>query len=254
MRADELEETSSASRLGVLGQIGTAGKGSQLKKLIARLSPSMVVSMLALFVAMSGTAIAAGNALITGRQIANNSITGADVKNKSLRAQDFKGSVRGAAGAPGAPGPAGPAGPQGPQGPQGPAGPAGAKGDAGAQGPEGPQGPQGPPGATGPQGPAGPQGPGRPMYWAGVAGTGSVYKSTGSITATKSATGRYDVAFPVSNVYFGCVHLATAADLGNIAQTVAGPRYGGPGNVVRVYVFNNAGAAVDGSIEVAVIC
>jgi hypothetical protein len=100
-----------------------------LKKLLASLarqSPSMIVAMLALFVAMGGTAIAASSALITGKQIKNSSITGADVKNKSLTPKDFRGSVRGARGA------VGPAGPQGAQGAQGPAGP---------QGPQGSQGP-----------------------------------------------------------------------------------------------------------------
>jgi hypothetical protein len=91
-----------------------------LKKLFARLvrqSPSMIVAMLALFVAMGGTAIAASSALITGKQIKNSSITGADVKNKSLTPRDFRGSVRG---------PRGPVGGRGPAGPVGPVGPAGA--------------------------------------------------------------------------------------------------------------------------------
>ena len=105
-----------------------------MKKLLAlfvRQSPSMIVAMLALFVALGGTAIAASSALITGKQIKNSSITGADVKNKSLTPKDFRGSVRGLRGL------RGPAGPQGPQGPQGPAGPAGAKGDKGDTGAQG---------------------------------------------------------------------------------------------------------------------
>jgi hypothetical protein len=114
-------------------QFTNVGKGvNTLKKQFAglvRQSPSLIVAMLALFVAMGGTAIAAGNALITGKQIANSSITGTDVKNKSLTAKDFKGSVRGARGA------RGPAGPQGAQGAQGP---------QGGQGPQGAQGPTGP--------------------------------------------------------------------------------------------------------------
>ena len=107
-----------------------------MKKLFARLarqSPAMIVALLALFMAMGGTAIAAGNALITGRQIKNSSITGADVKNKSLTPKDFKGSVRGARGPAGSPGPVGPQGPAGApgaQGLQGPQGPAGADGTA----------------------------------------------------------------------------------------------------------------------------
>lgn len=87
-----------------------------MKKIVARLvrqSPAMVVAMLALFVALTGTAVATTSALITGAQIKNGSITGADIKNKSLKPVDFSGAIRGARGA---------AGPPGAQGPQGPAG------------------------------------------------------------------------------------------------------------------------------------
>jgi hypothetical protein len=88
---------------------------------LVRQSPAMVVATLALFVALGGTAVAAGT-LITGKQIKNSSITGADVKNKSLTQRDFRGSVRGPRG------PTGPAGPQGPQGSLGPQGPQGLPG------------------------------------------------------------------------------------------------------------------------------
>ena len=84
-----------------------------------------VVSVIALLVALGGTATAA--VLITGKQVKNNSLTGADIKNRSLLARDFK---RGQlpAGARGAPGPAGPTGPAGA------AGAPGADGDPGADG------------------------------------------------------------------------------------------------------------------------
>jgi hypothetical protein len=104
-----------------------------LKKVLLRLvrqSPAMVVAMVALFVALSGTAVATTSALIGGNQIKNssiagidiknNSLTGADVKNKSLTAADFRGSIRGARGAAGTPGPPGAQGAQGIQGPPGP--------------------------------------------------------------------------------------------------------------------------------------
>jgi hypothetical protein len=93
-----------------------------LRKLLVRFvrqSPPMIVAMIALFVALSGTAVATTSALITGNQIKNNSITGIDVKNKSLTAKDFRGSVRGARGPAGPTGPAGPAGPKGDTGPPG---------------------------------------------------------------------------------------------------------------------------------------
>lgn len=88
-----------------------------LKRL--RMSPAMVVAMIALFVALSGTAVATTSVLITGKQIKNGSITGADIKNKSVPAAKLKGNFRGARGVAGAPGPVGPQGPQGPQGPKG---------------------------------------------------------------------------------------------------------------------------------------
>jgi cytochrome b len=54
-----------------------------LKKLLGRLvrqSPAMIVAMLALFVALTGTAVATSSALIGSAQIKNNSITGLDEK------------------------------------------------------------------------------------------------------------------------------------------------------------------------------
>jgi hypothetical protein len=50
-----------------------------VRKLFARLgrvSPAMVVAMVALLVALSGTAVATTSVLITGKQIKNGSITG----------------------------------------------------------------------------------------------------------------------------------------------------------------------------------
>jgi hypothetical protein len=85
----------------------------------------MVVALLALFISLTGTALATTSALITGRQVADSSLTGRDVKNKSLTPADFRGAVRG---------PAGPPGAQGAQGPQGTQGAQGAKGDKGDPG------------------------------------------------------------------------------------------------------------------------
>ncbi len=81
---------------------------SRFKKLP---TPALVVAMIALFVAFSGTSYAAV-------KIARNSITSIHVKDRSLLAKDFKsGQIpRGPAGPAGAAGPAGPAGPTGPAG------------------------------------------------------------------------------------------------------------------------------------------
>jgi hypothetical protein len=57
-----------------------------LKRLIP--SPSMVVALAALFVALSGSAYAA--LVITGHNIKNGTVTGADIKNGSLASKDIK--------------------------------------------------------------------------------------------------------------------------------------------------------------------
>jgi hypothetical protein len=57
-----------------------------LRRLIP--SPSMVVALAALFVALSGSAYAA--LVITGHNIKNGTVTGADIKNNSLASKDIK--------------------------------------------------------------------------------------------------------------------------------------------------------------------
>jgi hypothetical protein len=85
----------------------------------------LTVSIVALVLAVSGTALAASGAL-----------TGKQKKEVEKIAKKY-------AGKPGAPGATGPAGVPGP---------AGAKGDKGDQGSKGPEGPEGPEGSEGPQG------------------------------------------------------------------------------------------------------
>jgi hypothetical protein len=76
-----------------------------------RLSPSLILSVIAVVLALGGTATAAS--LITGKQIKNSSVTGADIKNKSLTPSDFSGSVKGDRGLQGIQGPSGAQGPAG---------------------------------------------------------------------------------------------------------------------------------------------
>ena len=78
-------------------------------------SPALVVSVVALVVAMGGTSYAAitlPKNSVGSRQLRNNAVTSAKVRNGSLGKQDFRAGQL----------PAGPAGPQGPQGAPGPAG------------------------------------------------------------------------------------------------------------------------------------
>src|SRR5215207_7623121 len=95
-----------------------------------RITPSMCVSLIALFVALTGSAVAAGTALIGSKGIADRSIRLIDIHPSAAAALKGQRGPRGATGVPGALGPAGPPGPQGAQGPPG------------VQGPPGPQGPR----------------------------------------------------------------------------------------------------------------
>jgi hypothetical protein len=110
-----------------------------------RPSGSMLVALLALVMAMSGSAMAA--ALITSAQIKDGTIQTKDLAKKTISALKGKTGANGATGATGA---AGVAGPQGPAGAKGDIGPAGAKGDTGAAGAKGETGQQGQPGERGP--------------------------------------------------------------------------------------------------------
>jgi hypothetical protein len=69
---------------------------------LGRPSPSLVISIVALLVALGGTGYAAVQ--ITGKNVKDGSLTGKDVKNKSLTKKDFKGSITGAQGVQGAKG------------------------------------------------------------------------------------------------------------------------------------------------------
>jgi hypothetical protein len=101
-------------------------------RLAPLLSPPVLVSLLALAVALGGTSYAAGlgrNTVGTA-QLKNGAITSAKVKDRSLRAADFaRGQLpAGPQGQPGRPGRPGVDGSPGPEGPRGPAGATGADG------------------------------------------------------------------------------------------------------------------------------
>lgn len=86
-----------------------------------RPSPALLVSFLALFVALSGTGYAVSKLpenSVGNSQLKNNSVTSSEVKNGSLRASDFKSGqlpagAKGDVGAQGAPGPTGATGSSG---------------------------------------------------------------------------------------------------------------------------------------------
>jgi hypothetical protein len=92
-------------------------------------SPSMTVALLALFISLSGNAVAARVLITSSAQINAGAVNSGDVKDKSLKLKDFalaeRTKLKGATGSDGSAGPTGPAGPTGSAGPTGPAGPIG---------------------------------------------------------------------------------------------------------------------------------
>jgi hypothetical protein len=142
-----------------------------------RPSPATIISLLALFVALSGTGYAAvvlaPKNSVNSASVVNGSLEKVDLSKKAVAtlegnrgspgAQGLKGDTgaQGPTGGPGAQGSKGDPGAQGPKGDTGAAGPRGEKGETGARGPEGIQGAQGdtgPRGVPGEPGQAGQQG------------------------------------------------------------------------------------------------
>lgn len=97
-------------------------------------SAAMVLALVALFVALGGSATAA--LVVTGQVIKNGTVTGDDLKDGTLGKKKLsKRALRALRGSTGPPGAQGPVGAQGDQGP---------KGDQGLQGQQGDTGPRGP--------------------------------------------------------------------------------------------------------------
>jgi hypothetical protein len=182
----------------------------------------MVVALIALFVATTGTAVA--GVMITGANVKNESLTGLDILNGSLTTKDIRnGTLKPVDFAGPLPtGPQGPQGPQGSQGPQGPAGLQGATGPKGGPGPKGSTGPKGSPGLPGAKGAAGPQGP------PGLSGIQIVSgKSVNDSSTSKAAAAHC----PAGTHVLGGGGVATDSNGGsyNLAVVGGGPANGGKG-------------------------
>jgi hypothetical protein len=152
--------------------------------------------------------------------------------------KDGTNGAKGTTGAQGPTGNTGPIGLTGPQGPVGPAGPVGATGPTGPVGPagSGATGPAGPQGATGPAGPAG--GPTGPEGPAG-AGGGLPSTLTGVWTATITVAGKTQ---QVAISYLKKIEPAPTL------VVVADPTFGG-----FAYRFDTATGAIAGELEGAEI-
>ena len=194
-----------------------------------RITPSFVISVLALGVAMSGTAYAAGvlpKGSVGATQLKVGSVTSAKVKNHSLLAKDFRSGQlpRGARGATGA---------------KGATGPKGATGVAGPQGEQGDQGPKGDAGSI--------------KGFVTVTPSGTIYRSGGSLavpTVTHPATGVYCIVgdgWGDQGGPFAATLIGSTSDAGSVVVNPYfwGSACNGTGYYMAVHTYNNAGTATD---------
>ena len=153
------------------------------RKITRRLSPAMVIAVVALFVALGGTSLAAAKLLpdsVGSPQVINGSLQTVDLSTKAKKA------LKGNTGPQGAPGAAGQTGATGAQGAPGAAGQTGAVGPAGATGPQGAPGPQGTPGTQGAPGAAG-----TARAYGRVSPTGALSRSKNVATVTSAGAGTF---------------------------------------------------------------
>jgi hypothetical protein len=141
-----------------------------------RPSPSIVISLIALVLAATGTATAAGVIKIKKpSQLGKNVVTSkALADGKAVGLRDLTRSAR-----------------------------------QKLKGKDGARGPAGEPGGIGPQGDRGPKGDSPPALWAVVTDTGTLTQGNHATSSSRSATGVYTVTFD-QNVS-GCAYLASVS-------------------------------------------
>ena len=189
----------------------------------------MVVAVIALVFALTGSAVAAKRYLITNTQ----QISPAALKQiAKLAAKQGAQGVAGTPGAPGAPGTAG------------------ATGAAGAEGKEG---------AAGKEGVAGPPGPAGNMSWAVVEPHGAVERSSETnVSAEEAAAGTTLVTFGNLADVTECAYEATIGLAGQTATAFPGfatvVRSAAHENAVFVQTFNEKGVAAELGFHLAVFC
>lgn len=191
-----------------------------------RPSAALLVSVIALFVALSGTSYGAVTKLLP-----KNSVGSAQVVDHSLRKVDLaKTTIHALKGNRGSKGAAGPAGPSGPAGP------------AGVQGLQGTTGPPGPPGAD------------AFVLWAVVAADGTIERSFGVTGVAKTGTGFYDVGFDVD--FEPSQYCAFVVGLGSVGTADDGQiaTRSAPGSGVYVQTYDSGGTASDQGFHLAIFC
>lgn len=203
---------------------------------LVRVSPALVIAMLALFVALGGVSTAARS---SGPQASES--TAAEAATQGARAKPGPRGprgprgLRGLTGAPGAPGAAGAPGAPGAS---GATGAKGDKGDTGLAGPQGLPGPAGPQGEIGPQGPPGPAGPPPATAFARVAADGTLISDRGVEIARFEGQG---VGGPLYQIGFnddvrGCAINITVVDTAQVNLFALIP----DGSAAAVFVSDNA--------------
>jgi hypothetical protein len=189
------------------------------------------LALLALFVALGGTSVAAGNAVL-----ARNSVGTRQVIDGSLQTNDLSTKARTAL-----KGNTGPRGATGAVGAQGATGAAGSNGAAGATG------------ATGPQGPPGAPGQAASAFFVSVDADGSLVRNSGATRVDRVVVGTYRISFAADVT--NCVALATAgqdAALPSEDYHLTTSRTGT--STVNVGIFDANDDPLDRPFSLAVIC
>jgi hypothetical protein len=177
------------------------------------------VALLALFLALGGTAFAAGNALLPG-----NSVGTKQVINGSLQANDLSKTARTAL-----------------KGNRGPTGPAGAQGATGTTGATGAQGVQGAPGQS------------ATKLFVALDADGTLTKNSGATLATKAGTGVYRISFNTDIT--NCVYLGSAGeDAGGVSGDYNLFTSRTNTSTVNVAIFDETNTLVDLPFNLAVFC
>ncbi|HEX8854862.1 MAG TPA: hypothetical protein VF752_04610 [Thermoleophilaceae bacterium] len=190
-----------------------------------RPSASFVISLIALVLAATGTATAAGVIKIKKpSQLGKNVVTSkALADGKAVGIRDLTRSAR-----------------------------------QQLKGKDGARGAAGEPGGIGPQGDRGPKGDSPPALWGVVSSTGALTQGVHAISASKTATGAYVVTFD-QNVA-GCAYLASIGPRdGSIAEPAQGEITVNAGSaatdvVVHTYQFAPPGSAEDHPFHLGVYC
>jgi hypothetical protein len=177
------------------------------------------LALLALFFALGGTSLAAGNALLP-----RNSVGTRQVINGSLQTNDLSKTAQKAL-----------------------------KGNTGLRGPAGAQGARGATGATGAQGLQGSPGQSATKVFVALDAGGTLTKNSGATLATRASAGVYRITFNANIT--NCVYLATGGqDTGGLFEDYHLYTSRTGTHTVNVEIFDEKNTPLDRSFSLAVLC